>query len=398
MTTPQPVTVQRLPALDALKGAACVLIVLHHLAFYGPMSDVLHRHVPWLTAWLYDYGRMAVQVFLVVAGFLAAASLAPDGTARFERPARLILQRYLRLVPPYLVAVAATVLVAALVRPWFDHSSVPAAPTLLQIVAHALLLQDLLGYDALSAGVWYVAIDLQLFTLAVLTLAGARGLQRGQAVPWAWLPVVMVALLGTASLLVFNRYRGLDATALYFFGSYALGMLAFWVSSQLVHTQGGAQAITPMARSAIARRWMGVALVLVIGGSALAINFRPRIAIALVTALGLIALRTAARPAPVINSALHLAPADGWWTAWLRRSGLVRIGQMAYSIFLIHFSVCLLVNAAVTRFWPKDLLPNALGLVAAFGLSLLAGAALYRGVEARPIKAPGLPLPVPVER
>lgn len=39
---------RRLPGIDALKGLACLLIVLHHLAFYGPMSDVVHRHRPWL--------------------------------------------------------------------------------------------------------------------------------------------------------------------------------------------------------------------------------------------------------------------------------------------------------------------------------------------------------------
>ncbi|OYY96726.1 MAG: hypothetical protein B7Y42_08800 [Polaromonas sp. 28-63-22] len=179
---------RRLPGIDTLKGLACLLIVWHHLAFYGPMSDVVHRHAPWLTSWLYDYGRMAVQVFLVVGGFLAAASLAPLGVARFSQPGRLIVQRYRRLLPPYLVAIAMSVLVAAWVRPWFDHASVPAAPTLLQAAAHALLLQDLFGYESLSAGVWYVAIDLQLFALAVLVLTGAQRAQRR----WPTLSVQLV--------------------------------------------------------------------------------------------------------------------------------------------------------------------------------------------------------------
>jgi len=75
---------QRLPGVDGLKGGACVLIVWHHLAFYGPMSDVVHAAAPWLMNWLYTYGRMAVQVFLVIGGFLAACSLAPEGKARFQ--------------------------------------------------------------------------------------------------------------------------------------------------------------------------------------------------------------------------------------------------------------------------------------------------------------------------
>ena len=44
----------------------------------------------------------------------------------------------------------------------------------MQFLAHALLLHSLLGMDALSAGVWYVAIDFQLFTLFVAVLWLAR--------------------------------------------------------------------------------------------------------------------------------------------------------------------------------------------------------------------------------
>ena len=142
---------QRLRGVDALKGIACTLIVWHHLAFYGPMSDVVHAFAPGLTGWLYDYGRMAVQVFLVIGGFLSASSLAPRGTATFTQPGHLLLRRYRRLVQPYLVALAVSVLVAALVRPWFAHPSVPAAPTLWQVLAHGLLLQDCLLYTSDAA-------------------------------------------------------------------------------------------------------------------------------------------------------------------------------------------------------------------------------------------------------
>lgn len=72
--------------LDCTKGLACAAIVWHHLAFYGPMSDVAHPVMPDLLDWLYEYARMAVQIFLVIGGFLAAASLAPQGLSRFDSP------------------------------------------------------------------------------------------------------------------------------------------------------------------------------------------------------------------------------------------------------------------------------------------------------------------------
>ncbi|UUZ76366.1 acyltransferase [Polaromonas sp. P1(28)-13] len=347
---------QRLPGIDALKGIACAMIVWHHLAFYGPMSDVVHAFVPGLTGWLYDYGRMAVQVFLVVGGFLAASSLAPQGTATFTQPGRLMFRRYRRLVQPYLVALAVSVLVAALVRPWFAHPSVPAAPTWLQVLAHGLLLQDVLGQEALSAGVWYVAIDFQLFAISVLIFAFARKLQQ----PWPHVParlgVGLLLLLAVSSLLFFNRQAGLDMTGLYFLGSYALGMLAFWASNAA-------------SKARLAQWLLGIVL---LGATALALDFRGRIALAVVVALGLVWLQKSA-----------------WPRQWREPRWLVQLGQMSYSVFLIHFPVCLLVNAVVSHFWPTQLIANALGMLAAFVLSLLAGALLYRGVESRQIPARG---------
>ena len=349
-------TEQRLRGIDALKGLACILIIWHHLAFYGPMSDVVHAVVPGLTGWLYDYGRMAVQVFLVVGGFLAANSLAPEGSAVFSQPGRLMLRRYRRLVPPYLVALALCVLVAALVRPWFAHPSVPAAPTLLQVVAHVLLLQDVLGQEALSAGVWYVAIDFQLFITSVMIFAFARKLQQRWPKAPAHLGVGLMLLLGAASLFFFNRLADLDVTALYFLGSYVLGMLAFWAS----RAAGKAQ------------RTQWLLAITLLGGAALLLDFRGRIALALVVALGLVWLQKSAVA-----------------RQWRESRWLVQLGQMSYSVFLIHFPVCLLVNAVVSFFWPTQLMANALGLLGAFLLSLLAGAVLYRSVESRQLPARG---------
>ncbi|WP_397407020.1 acyltransferase family protein [Polaromonas sp.] len=337
---------QRLPGIDALKALGCVLIVWHHLAFYGPMSDVVHTAAPGLMNWLYDYARMAVQVFLVVGGFLAASVLAPEGVAVFRQPDRLILRRYQRLAPPLLVALLVTTLVAALVRPWLPHPSVPDMPTVWQVLAHVFLLQDIVGQEALSAGIWYVAIDFQLFVMTVLLFTLASHAHRR----WPGLParagVWAVSLFAAASLAVFNRHAALDMTGLYFFGAYALGMLAWWAS-----------------RSPRPARWL-LALAL-LGVLALALEFRGRLLVALVVTLSLVALQRS-RPA-----------------RWLQAPWLLQLGQMSYSVFLIHFAVLLGVNAVVSQFWPTQLVANALGMLAAFGLSLLAGQALYLGVESR---------------
>lgn len=339
----------RTPLIDMIKAVACMAIVWHHLAFYGPMSDIAQPLAPRLMAWLYDYGRMAVQVFLVLGGFLATASLAPGGEARFEHAGSAIAKRFVRLVVPYAVALLVTVLVSAAVRPFLQHPSVPDEPTLAQLLANALLLQDVVDEDALSAGAWYVAIDFQLFALSVLLWAGVRALPGGWAQRHrAALARAAVVAGVAASLWVFNRMAGLDMWAVYFFGAYGLGMLAYWA----VHA----------ARPQGAAGW--VAAIVLLGGAALAMDFRGRIAVALVTALCLVAALRSER----LRNWRGLAP-------------LVRLGQMSYSVFLVHFAVCLLVNAVVSHLWPTSPWPNALGMLLAFGLSLAAGWQLYLRVE-----------------
>ena len=342
-------TTSRAPLIDMAKGLACATIVWHHLAFYGPMSDIAQPLAPGLIAWLYDCGRMAVQVFLVLGGYLAAASLAPQGVPRFDAVGPVVAKRFVRLVVPYAVALLLTVAAAALVRPFLAHPSVPEEPTLSQLLANALLLQDITGQGALSAGVWYVAIDFQLFVLSVLIWAGVR------ALPGAWarehaqrLAQVCIVVGVAASLWWFNRLPGLDMWAPYFFGAYGLGMLAYWA-----------------VRAPRAQGW--VVAMAVLGGVALALDYRGRIAVALVTALCLVA----ALRSPRVR-------------AWPGVAPLVRLGQMSYSIFLVHFAVCLLVNALVSHLWPASPVPNAFGMLLAFVLSLVAGRQLYLLVERHP--------------
>ena len=75
-------TVARLPALtsfrliDILKVIAAQCIVLHHFSAYGPLSEAASSALPEVFEWLYDNARIAVQVFLVIAGYLAARSFA----------------------------------------------------------------------------------------------------------------------------------------------------------------------------------------------------------------------------------------------------------------------------------------------------------------------------------
>jgi peptidoglycan/LPS O-acetylase OafA/YrhL len=335
--------------INLLKAGAAQLIVLHHLAFYGPMADQARPLMPALIDWLDEYGRIAVQVFLVVGGFLAAKSLSPQGQAAIANPTGTIWRRYIKLVPPFMAAMLLAIGASAIASQWMTHESISAPPTLSQLSAHLLLLHDVLGYEALSAGAWYVAIDFQLYALVTLLLWGVARIagQRHQA----WLMPALVALCVSVSLLYFNRDAGWDVWAPYFFGSYGLGMLAWWASDP-ARKPGDAALL--------------LAIIVVPTLVALNIEFRSRIAVALVVAC-------------VLFRFGRIKLADVRSQAW----GLVnRMATISFSVFLVHFPVCLVVNAAFTRFVSDQPHEQALGMLVAWFASLAAGAVFYRCVEA----------------
>ena len=182
------------PWIDWGKAIAAQCIVWHHLVHYGPLAPRLRLWLPRLVDWLDQRALLAVQVFLVMGGYLAARSLWPQpGRPRItlaDWPRRMA-QRWRRLMPVYLAALALALLGAALARHGLQDADTPAAPTLAQLAANALLLQDVLGQDALSAGLWYVAIDLQLF--ALLAALAAWGRADARRARWAGLIVALAA-------------------------------------------------------------------------------------------------------------------------------------------------------------------------------------------------------------
>lgn len=152
----------RFPMIDAFKAIASQLVVLHHLAAYGPISDAVQEIAPSLITWLYDYARMAVQIFFVIGGYLAARAVLNTGNSIRHLKVNLA-NRYLRLVIPSFFALMLAILCALIARNIVDHEFIPDFPKLTQFLSHVLLLQGVLDVDSLLAGAWFIAVDFQLF-------------------------------------------------------------------------------------------------------------------------------------------------------------------------------------------------------------------------------------------
>ena len=342
---------QHLPLIDAVKAIASQLIILHHLAFYGPMSDYARPLAPELMDWLSQHARIAVQLFLVMGGFLAAQSLARNGRPGKRPFGQIVWQRYLKLATPYVFTLVLTIAAAAVSRSLITHDSIPDAPSFLQFFAHVFLLHGVLGFDGLSAGVWYVAIDFQLYVLLLVVLR--LTLRNDQQPRTAYFATIALIIL---SLYVFNRNPAWDNWAVYFFGAYGLGAMAYW-GTQRNRVSGWF--ITTLALAAIA----------------LLIDFRLRILVALLAAITLGAARV-----------------TGLLEIWPRSRLLAWLAKISYSVFLVHFPICLVVNAFFERFVPHSPALQAGGMLLAWTTSIACGAAVYNRLEQRAgnwIRQPG---------
>jgi peptidoglycan/LPS O-acetylase OafA/YrhL len=283
--------------VDVLKVIAAQFIVWHHFSAYGPMADTMTLMWPQLMEWLYRYARLAVQVFLVVGGYLAAQSVLHQSV---QHPLIHIAKRYLRLVPFYVLALALISIAVAVSRDTIHASWLPSEPSVWQFLAHSFLAHDILGFEALSSGAWYVAVDFQLYALLILL---CHGLQT----PTHRRLSMAIAVLCVASMWQFNRVDELDIWAIYFFAAYGLGVLAAWAK-----------------RSAFDTRVFWLTALLAVG--ALWVEYRTRLSLALVTAVWLVI-----KPKGMVH-----------WTPMKRV--LHRLSNSAYVLFLTHFGLIVLFS------------------------------------------------------
>ena len=288
----------RQPLIDMLKVVAAQFIFFHHAALYGPLSTAWHEAAPAWADWLADYGLMAVQVFLVVAGYLAAQTL----SRRSElHPLLFISRRFERLARPLWFVLFLTIGLTALARPWLLGDMLPSAPELGQLLAHIFLLQGALGYESLSAGVWYTAVDFQLYVIMVWMVLVARKTQQD----WLWPALVFSITLISAAWI--NLHGEWDASGFYFFGAYGLGALAYWART----TTWGAKLYLAGVLSVVVALWL---------------DWRLRLAVGVVTSLILWA-----------------------WMEWQgggRRISalLARLNESTYLFFLLNFPVLIAAN------------------------------------------------------
>lgn len=330
---------QQLPLFLALRAVAALIIVWHHFAIYPPLRAWAEPLLGDALDWLAQHAR-TTQVFFVIGGYVMARTMSGHYWHR-QRVGNFLKQRYFRLGLPYLAVIAAIIPLSAFARGWVPDAVLGLPPALPQLLAHLFFLQDILGYEQLSAGLWFVCINIQLCILYVICLWARDGIGRRRLdfvgiVGWT---------LATLSLFHFNRDPTWDRWALYFLPYFFMGVI--------VHRT---------LRSDGSRRELWLYFVLLI--IAMAIEWRWRLAVAAAVGLFLFAAET-----------------SGFSARWPRNRVLARLGEVSFSLFLVHFPILVLISTFWARLgWTSPAAASA-GLTTAFFCSIAAAFAFHRWIE-----------------
>lgn len=360
----------RLVVIDGLRGIGAVSIALYHIFRYGPLAQAANAWLPdWMSTGMAN-GWMAVQWFFVMAGIGATFALRSRRCTLRDVPGQ-IGWRVLRLGPAYWLTVLATALLTLVAILGFNDGTLnETLPTLPQLAAHLTFSQDVLGYDCLTTGIWFIAIALQL-EIAFVTLFAIATLINGQlyghmdrirdgrtttqgtdrmkpvdvALPKPWILAVCFAPLTLWSLLDSVRDPATDVWFHHFFCLYMLGVVAGWQLDGRLHSA-----------------WFWAFASLIAG--ALCWQFVREVCISLVAAVTIVITCRM----PTIQRVFGSKP-------------LQYLGRISYSLFLVHYPVSWLVGRVGYRLTGDQ--PFAavawlmLGLVASIAVADL----MYRFVE-----------------
>ncbi len=340
---------ERLTFIDGLRGIAAVGVALHHIDMYRPFPPAEESVFPRWANVLFQNGWMGVQVFFVISGFVIAYSLR-HAKITTEYFARFALSRWMRLAPAYLFVAALMIAVEAL-SPWLGfRSPSEQALSFTRAALHVFYLQDIAGYESLSAGFWTLCIEMQFYLGFALLLGLAQhevphsNHQSRQSANSRGL-VMLFMPLALASLFVFNRMPSHEVWLSYFFWMFFVGVLAFWTLDRRV---------SPIWF------WAFMAAIVV----RLGIDFNIRALIVMISGIGIYTVGRFNR-----------------LSSWLDIPILQYLGRVSYSFYMIHFAVNHLIVGIGFQLTGMGQGPELFWFCSSFVCSLAAAHALYLWVE-----------------
>jgi len=333
--------------IDSIRGLSALGIACYHIYRYSPLRESANTILPDFFDYLLRHSWIGVQVFLVIAGFVTAYTLRSTNI-RQASLGNFCMRRIVRLGSPYWVVVLLVASLNYLVVSLSGDLSLSGHVSWPHLLAQLIFLQDIAGYQNISAGLWFVGIALQWALAFILLFGGADRVCRNYspATQSEWI-VLLAFFLPPAflALFVFNLESSMEKWILYFFHMPVFGALAWWTLERRIPAPAF---------------WAYAAMLL----AGVAFYFRIKVLIAVIAG---ITLYCAGR-----SQGIH---------EWIPFRPLRYLGRISYSLFLIHYPSGWLISSLGYRITGDH--PHAAVLWLALALLASIGAAhlLYVLVE-----------------
>ncbi|HEY0981816.1 acyltransferase family protein [Schlesneria sp.] len=345
---------KRFVFVDGLRGLAAMGIVLFHIWWYEPPPYPWLDSIHWIVDATFIRIRAGVQVLLVISGFVIAYTCRKTWVTPRE-VSLFTLRRLIRLVPAYWFTLGCVVLVNLVCDAAGDFASpYEGELTIARVSAHLTFLQDILGHEALSAGIWTICIEMQFYVVAILGWGIAQHFfprpVPSEPRPSAFALLAVFAPLGFASLFYWRMLESTTPWVIHFTWMFFLGMATWWTLDR-----------------SLPRFCYGIIVGIALVELAFDDEWWYENSVALLTSISIFVAGSFDR--------LH---------RWLNWPWLQYLGRISYSLYLIHFPVCHLVITMAWKLFDDQPTSNQASaiLLSALGLSLVAAHALYTFVEA----------------
>lgn len=162
---------QRLQALDALRGIAAVGVMLFHfIPYYAELYG--HDFTPWGPL---DFGRYGVHLFYILSGFVIFMTLERTPTAGWFG-----LARAFRLLPALWVGILLTSLSVYYLGP--ADRAVGLTGTLLNFT----LLHEYLGFGPVDGAYWSLVVEATFYVWMAILFYGVGSGRRLHGIFWLW--------------------------------------------------------------------------------------------------------------------------------------------------------------------------------------------------------------------
>ena len=362
----------RLLFLDGLRALASLYVVLHHCCQIYQDTSTAPRYeyysfIPWLLR-----GR-AVAVFMVLSGFLLMMPVARSSTGQLPDGFYSYLRRRIRrIIPPYYIALALTLLCIGFV-PGMNRGSGDFWGRAFPAFSIGGLSSHLLLLHGLSPG-WAYKINPPLWTLAT---------------EW-YLYLIFPTLLlpvwrkcGTTAMVLFAIAIGFAPRLLLHDSAWNLNWVAPWFIGLFAIGMAGAilQTAPETNRAATAFK---TSLVGPLGTCALAVGFiflwSSRMAMDYLFGLSTLwVILFCAQVTPT-----RARPIQPFLVRLLQSSFLRGIGAFSYSIYLTHGPVLMMIYRAVEHFHRSAATRALIMFVVAPPVAVMAAWLFYQAVE-RPL-------------